>query len=453
VAIQRREFLKTASWAALAQMAGASPLRSIAALAEKNLPAVSGSSSNYKALICIFMRGGNDSNNMVVPLESSQFSLYNKARGPLALSQSSLLSLSGISYGLHPAFTTLNQAFKEGQAALIANVGPLVEPTTVAQYRAALVPLPEALMSHQDQQQVWETGGYLSGTGPGWAGLTADRIGSTYNTNNLPMVTLLGTATNFGLGNTTAPYTVNGGSQPSTFWCSAGMSCYARSAAAQQFLTFNSGVNLIQADQQIYLDAYKYNDFYNSILADATPLKTAFPSSNQLSPGLETIATMIQLRSRIGARRQIFLVDCGSFDTHAAQTSVQADLFAQVDQAVSIFMSAMQELGVYNDVTLFTASDFARTLQYNGSLGTDHAWGGHHFVVGGAVKGGKMYGKFPNMELNGPDDIDGSGRWAPTTALSQYAATLASWFGVPSGDLPLILPGLSNFSTVNLGFV
>jgi uncharacterized protein (DUF1501 family) len=422
----------------------------MAALAESN---ASSSSTDYKALVCVFMRGGNDSNNMIVPLASSQFSLYNKARGPLALAQSSLLTLSSSGYGLHPSMPNLRTAFTQGNAAFIANVGPLVEPTTAEQYRAAQVPLPDALMSHQDQQQVWETGGYHSGTGPGWAGLAADRISSSYNANNLPMVTLLGSATNFGLGQTTAPFTVNAGAQTSSFWCSEGMSCYARADAEQQLLTFKTGVNLIQADQQVFQTAFKYNEFYNGVLADAKALKTAFPSSNQLGPALETVAAMIQLRSQIGARRQIFLLDCGSFDTHAAQASLQPLLFAQLDQAIAIFISAMQEMGVYSDVTLFTASDFARTLQYNGSLGTDHAWGGHHFVVGGAVKGGKIYGQFPNMELNGPNDIDGSGRWAPTTALSQYAATLASWFGVPAADLPLILPGLSNFSSTNVGFV
>ncbi len=450
MSIDRRSFLKTASWGALAQLAGVSPLRSMAALAQSN---ASSSSTDYKALICLFMRGGNDSNNMIVPLDASQFALYSQARGPLALARSSLLSLGSTGYGLHSAFPNLTSAFAQGQAAFIANVGPLVQPTTVAQIKADQVPLPDALMSHQDQQEVWETGGYLSGTGPGWAGLTADRISSSYNANNLPMVTLLGSATNFGLGNTTAPFTVNGGSQPSGFWCSAGNSCNARSTASQQLLSFNTGVNLIQADQQIYQTAIKYNNFYNGVLANAKPLNTAFPASSQVGPALQTVATMIKMRGEIGARRQIFLLDCGPFDTHAAQANAQPTLFAQVDQAIAIFISAMQELGVYNDVTLFTASDFSRTLQYNGSLGTDHAWGGHHFAVGGAVKGGKVYGQFPSLELNGSDDVDGAGCWVPTTALSQYAATLALWFGVPAADLPSILPGLSNFSSSNVGFV
>ncbi len=445
--MNRRALLKAASWSALGQLAGFSPLRSIAQLAQ------SSSSSDYKALICLFLRGGNDSNNMIVPLTNSQYSSYRSARGPLALSQSSLLGMQGVGYGLHPALPTLNAAFARGDAAFVANVGPLVQPTSVEQFKAAQVQLPDALMSHQDQQQIWESGGYNSGVHPGWGGLAADHISSAYNANNLPMVTLLGGATNFGSGNITAPYSVPGNSEGTAFWCSSGNSCYARADSAQQLLTFDTGVNMIQADQQIYQSAYQYNDFYNNVLGDANPLRTAFPSSNALSAGLNTIATMIQLRNEIGARRQIFLLDLGSFDTHSAQIATHSALLAQLDQAVGIFVSAMQELGVYNNVTLFTASDFARTLQYNGSLGSDHAWGGHHFAVGGAVNGGRIYGKFPSLQLNGPDDIDGSGRWAPTTSLSQYAATLASWFGVSNADLPTILPGLSNFSQQKLGFV
>ena len=221
----------------------------------------------------------------------------------------------------------------------------------------------------------------------------------------------------------------------------------------QQLVTFNNGVNLLQADEQIYQNSFQYNNFYNGLLSSANSLRTNFPGSNPMSPALQTIATMIQLRNQIGARRQIFLINAGGFDTHANQAGTQPALFAQLDQAIGVFNQAMQELGVYNNVTLFTASDFSRTLQFNGSAGTDHAWGGHHFVVGGAVKNGQLYGNFPNLQLNGPDDLDGSGRWVPSTSLSQYAATLASWFGVPSSVLPTILPGLSNFSNPNVGFI
>ena len=220
--MDRRNFLRAASWGALAQLAGISPLRAIAQTAQ------SSSSSDYKALVCVFMRGGNDSNNLLLPMNSGQFSNYQQARGSLALDQSSLLPLSKVNYALHPAFVNLQQSVLLGNAAMIANVGPLVQPTTVSQYQSQSVALPQALMSHEDQQQTWETGGYTSGTGPGWGGLIADTLTSQYNANNLPMVTLLGPATNFGLGNNTAPFTAGGNSQQAGFWCSEGNSCNQR---------------------------------------------------------------------------------------------------------------------------------------------------------------------------------------------------------------------------------
>ena len=445
--MQRRSFLKTASWGALAQLAGVSPLRSMAAFAQNS------SATDYKAIVCLFMRGGNDSNNMIIPIAGSQYNAYSQARGSSAIAQNQLLSLTNSAYGLNPAFPNLNRAYAAGNAAMIANVGPLVQPTTAAQYTSSSVQIPGALMAHDDQQDAWESGSYQPGVGTSWSGLTADLLAPTYNAPNMPMVTLLGTATNFGRGKTAVPFTAGPAAQSASFWCTQGNSCYAREAAAQQLLTFDNGVNLLQADQQIYQQAYKYDNFYNSVLGDARGFRTPFPPYNPLSGALYTVATMMQLRNEIDARRQIFLIDAGGFDTHVGQASAQAQLYPMLDQAIGVFTQVMQELGLYDNVTLFTASDFSRTLQINSAGGSDHAWGGHHFVVGGAVKGGKVYGTFPNLQLGGPDDIDGSGRYVPTTALSQYTATLASWFGVPSSALGPMLPGLTNFQTTNLGFV
>lgn len=444
--MHRRSFLKTASWGALAQLAGVSPLRSMAALAQ------SGGSSNYKALICLFMSGGNDSNNMIIPITGPQYTAYSAARTGAAVSQSSLLSLTNTPYGLNSSFPNLQKAFNAGNAAFINNVGPLVQPTTVAQYQASSVQLPGQLMAHDDQQEVWQLGGYTPGIGASWTGLTADLLSSQYNSPNLPMVTLLGQASDFGRGNATSPFTAGFNDEQANFWCDNGNYCVDRQNTAQQLLTFNNGVSLVQADQAIYQNAYKYNNFYNSVLSSAQPFKTQFPN-NPITGALYTIATMIQIRSQIGAGRQIFFVNAGGFDTHSAQASVQNSLYSTIDQFVGTYVQVMQELGVYNDVTLFSASDFGRTLQINGNGGTDHAWGGHHFVVGGAVKGGQTYGAFPDLTLGGQSDLDGSGRFVPSIALSQYSATLAAWFGVPTSALPGMLPGLSNFSTANLGFV
>lgn len=445
--MQRRTFLKTASWGALAQLAGVSPLRSMSALAQST------GSNDYKALICLFMMGGNDSNNMIVPITGSQYTAYSAARGASAISQNSLLPLTNTPYGVNSAFPNLQQAFGSGHAAFINNVGPLVQPTTVAQYKAASVQLPGQLMAHDDQQEVWQLGGYTPGISASWSGLTADLLSSRYNSPNLPMVTLLSPASDFGRGVTTSPFTANFNNEQAAFWCADGNYCVDRQNTAQQLLTFQNGVQMLQADQAIYQNAYKYNAFYNNVLGSARSFKTQFPANNPIIGALNTIATMIQLRSQIGAGRQIFFVNANGFDTHSLQSSVQNSLYSMVDQFVGTFVQVMQELGVYNNVTLFSASDFGRTLQINGNGGTDHAWGGHHFVVGGAVKGGQTFGAFPDLTLNGQSDLDGSGRFVPTVALSQYAATLASWFGVPAASLPGMFPGLTNFSTSNLGFI
>lgn len=444
--MQRRNFLKTASWGALAQLAGVSPLRSVAALAQNS------GVNDYKALVCLFLRGGNDSNNMIIPITGAQYGFYRAARAATATQQNQLLQLPEIEYGLNPAFTNLQQMYKSGQAALIPNVGPLVQPTTAAQARVNGAPLPQSLYAHDQQQQIWEAGDHTAGVIPSWSGQAADLL-SSYNSPNLPMVTLLGSATNFGLGKTSTPFIASGGAQEAGFWCSEGLSCYPRVAAAQQLISLSTNVQLLQADEQIYQNAYKYNNFYNQVLPSATGFRTVFPLNNPLSASLYTVATMIQLRHKIGARRQIFMIDAGGFDTHADQASFQPGLYAMIDQALGVFTQVMQEMGVYDQVTLFSASDFGRTLALNSAGGSDHAWGGHHIVVGGAVKGGTMYGSFPNLTPNGPDDIDGSGRFVPQTALSQYMATLAAWFGVPSSSLRDIFPGLANFTSQNLGFI
>ncbi len=445
--MQRRTFLKTASWGALAQLSGVSPLRSVAALAQNS------SVNDYKALVCLFLRGGNDSNNMIIPVAGTQYGFYSAARAAGAVQQNQLLQLPGLGYGLHPAFTNLQQMYRSGQAALIANVGPLVQPTTATQAKMIGTQLPQNLYAHDQQQQMWEAGDHTAGVIPSWSGQAADLLSPSYNSPNLPMVTLLGSATNFGLGKTSVPFTASGGAQQAGFWCSEGLSCYPRVAAAQQLLSLSTNVQLLQADEQIYQNAYKYNDFYNQVLSSATGFKTTFPANNPLSGSLYTVATMIQLRDKIGARRQIFMIDAGGFDTHANQTSIQPGLYAMIDQAVGVFTQVMQEMGVYDQVTLFSASDFGRTLALNSAGGSDHAWGGHHIVIGGAVKGGTLYGSFPNLAPNGPDDIDGSGRFVPQTALSQYMATLAAWFGVPRTAMGTIFPGLANFTSTNLGFI
>jgi uncharacterized protein (DUF1501 family) len=229
--------------------------------------------------------------------------------------------------------------------------------------------------------------------------------------------------------------------------------CAAQQATAQALLNFSSGVSLVQADNEITANAYKYSKVLADSVQSVSPLKTVFPAANALAKQLQQIAQIIQVRQALGVSRQIFFAGIGNFDTHGDQLSVQSALLASISPALSAFYAATEELGVANGVTTFTMSDFGRTFQPNSNTGSDHAWGSHHIVIGGAVKGGRMYGTFPTLALGGPDDSGANGRWIPTTASVQYAATLANWFGVSPGQMSSVFPNIGSFATANLGFL
>jgi uncharacterized protein (DUF1501 family) len=209
----------------------------------------------------------------------------------------------------------------------------------------------------------------------------------------------------------------------------------------------------VQADDSITANAYAYAKTLADATQSITPLKTVFPANNTLAAQLQQIAQIIQVRAALGVQRQIFFASLGNFDTHADQLTLQSELLATISPALAAFYNATVELNVAGDVTAFTMSDFSRTFQPNSNNGSDHAWGSHHIVIGGAVKGGQIYGTYPTLALGGPDDSGSNGRWVPSTASSQYAATLAEWFGVPAVNLPTVLPSIGNFSNSNLGFV
>ncbi len=254
-------------------------------------------------------------------------------------------------------------------------------------------------------------------------------------------------------GTQTTPVSVSAAG-PGSATCSDHPYCDTRQQTAQQFATLSSGVSLIQADNGITNNAYAYNATLANALGAASPLKTVFPTTtNPFGAQLQEVANLIQVRSALGVTRQIFFVGSGNFDTHGSQLDTQAALLSQLSPALGAFYQALQEMNLADSVTAFTCSDFARTLQPNSAGGSDHAWGGHHIVLGGAVKGGKIYGTFPTLALAGPDDAGSNGRWVPTTASAQYASTLAQWFGLPASDLPYVLPYIGNFSTNNLGFL
>jgi uncharacterized protein (DUF1501 family) len=441
----RRSFIKYASLAAAGNALGLRPFGALNALAQ--------SSSDYKALVCVFLFGGNDANNTLIPFDITGYANYASIRGDLALAQNTLLPLTQApNFALNPNLPDVQALFNSGSAAFIANVGTLVQPLTRAEYLAGQA-CPTNLFSHPDQQLEWQNAAQSASTQTGWAGRIADSLGTMYNQGaSIPMITSVAGDTLFCNGSATSPVSIAPGNVGAAS-CSEGSECSARQASAQALLTLDSGVSLVQADDTITTNAYAYAKTLADAVQSITPLKTVFPAKNGLAAQLQQIAQIIQVRAALGVQRQIFIASLGNFDTHADRLALQSTLLAEISPALAAFYNATVELNVANEVTAFTMSDFSRTFQPNSNHGSDHAWGAHHMVIGGAVNGGKIYGDYPTLALGGSDDSGSNGRWVPSTASSQYAATLAQWFGVPAADLPVILPTIGNFSANNLGFL
>jgi uncharacterized protein (DUF1501 family) len=446
VSVNRRTFIKSASLAAAGSVACLRPFGALNALAQN--------ASGYKALVCVFLYGGNDANNTLIQFDTNGYANYSSVRGPLALPQNQLLQLSAApDFALNPNLPDIQALFNSNAAAIVTNVGTLIEPTNRTQYLAGQT-VPSNLFSHPDQQLEWQNAAQSGATQTGWAGRIADTLNVTYNANaSIPMITSVAGDTLFCNGASSTPVSVSPGNL-SAGQCSEGTTeCAARQATAQALVGFNSGLTLVQADNSITTNAYAYAKTLSDAVQSITPLKTVFPANNGLAAQLQQIAQIIQVRSALGVNRQIFFAGIGNFDTHADQLPLQGALLAAISPALAAFYQATQELGVQNSVTAFTMSDFSRTFQPNSNTGSDHAWGSHHIVIGGAVKGGQMYGTFPTLALGGPDDSGSNGRWVPSIASIQYASTLAQWFGVSAAQLPTIFPNIGSFSTANLGFV
>ena len=447
-AVSRRSFLRYASLAAAGNAAGLRPFGMLNALAS------TGAATDYKALVCVFLYGGNDSNNTVIPFDTTGYANYASLRGPLALAQNTLLTLPGLqNYALHPSLPEIQALVNGGHAAVVANVGTLLQPTTRANYLAGKVTNPTNLFSHPDQQEEWQNVSASGSTATGWAGRLSDAMRATHNAGaSIPMITSVAGDTLFCNGVATTPVAISPGNLSGAS-CSEGSECTARAAAAQSLVTFNSGLSLVTADNGITGNAYKYAKTLADASASAAPLKTVFPTANGLAAQLQQIAQIIAIRSALGVDRQIYFCGIGNFDTHSTQLATQATLLSGISAAIGAFYQATQELGVANQVTTFTMSDFARTMQPNSNGGSDHGWGSHHFVVGGSVLGNKVYGTYPTLALGGPDDSGSNGRWIPSTASVQYASTLAQWFGVDATQLAQVFPTLSGFGTTKLGFL
>ncbi len=442
----RRSFIKYASLAAAGNAAGLRPFGMLNSLAQ--------TTSNYKALVCVFLFGGNDANNTLIQFDTAGYTNYSTVRGPLAIPQAQLLQL-GLTpnFALNPNLPEIQSLYASKNVALVANVGTLLQPTTRAQYLAGSS-LPTNLFSHSDQQLEWQNAAQSGATATGWAGRIADLISGQYNPGaQIPMITSVAGDTLFCNGAVSTPVSVSPGNLGGAT-CSEGTAeCNAQQTTAQALLNFSSGVSLITEDNNITSNAYSYAKTLTAAVQSVSPLQTVFPANNSLASQLKQIAQIIQVRAALGVSRQIFFCSVGNFDTHAGQLTLQGALLASVSAAMNSFYQATQELGVQDNVTSFTMSDFSRTFQPNSNTGTDHAWGSHHIVMGGAVKGGNIYGKFPTLALAGPDDSGTNGRWVPTTATVQYASTLAQWFGVSVAQLPQVFPNIGAFSTNNLGFV
>jgi uncharacterized protein (DUF1501 family) len=452
--INRRDFLKSSSataamTAALAHYPGAAFPQGISAKAPLN---------DYKALVCVFLHGGNDSYNMVIPRSNAEYNLYAQTRQNMAVLQADLLPINpsssdGTNYGLHPSMSGLQGLFESGRAAFVNNVGPLIEPTTKTAFLNQSVTLPPQLFSHADQQDQWYSLKGATVTKTGWAGRIADLMRIQVANQQLALNVSLSGNSLFQSADDTIAY-VMGNSGPISFTAFSnsgdpGDLFFQQRQAFERVLGASYNSIYERGFAEVQQRAVDTADLVNAALDGGPVLTTLFPES-PLGNQLRTVAEMIAVRDVMQMERQIFFVLLGGFDSHDDQVLNQPGLLGAVSEAMTAFYNATVELGVANSVTSFTQSDFARTLTSNGD-GTDHAWGGIQFVVGDAVQGRDMYGTYPDLALDGADDV-GGGRLIPTTSADQYAATLAKWFGIADVDLAMVAPNIDNFGVRDLGF-
>lgn len=446
MALTRRDFMRASAAAAFAASPGAVFAQGV------GMPAPF---TDYRALVCVFLFGGNDSYNMVVPRSNAEYNQYAASRQNLAIDQAALLPINpltpdGSDYGLHPSMGGLQQLFESGSAAIVSNVGPLIERTTKQQFMAGSVALPPQLFSHNDQQDQWHSlkGNVSSNTG--WAGRVADLIRSNVVDQQMATNASLFGATLFQSADETVPY-VMGPAGPVLFegFGIDGILLEQR-RTFERIISANYNTVYERAFADVQQRAVAAADLVSGSIANAPVLATAFPDTS-LGTQLQTIARLIAVRDDLAMQRQIFFVAAGGFDSHDNQNADQPRLLGDVSDAMRAFYDATVELNVASQVTSFTQSDFARTLTSNGD-GTDHAWGGNQLVVGGSVNGRDMYGSYPLLQIGGDADV-GGGRMIPTTSADQYAATLARWFGIEDADLAAVAPNIGNFAQQDLGFL
>ncbi|MCU7372518.1 DUF1501 domain-containing protein [Paucibacter sp. O1-1] len=449
--LQRREFLRRAS--ALGVAGAAAPWAlSLAGIGEAAAATAPG---DYKALVCVFLHGGNDQANTVVPYDPASHQAYQSLRGAIATPRDQLAATAlspladGRQLALAPQLGRMKALYDAGKLGLLLNVGTLVQPTTLAQYKARSVPLPPKLFSHNDQSSIWQSS-MPEGATSGWGGRLGDQFLSANGNATFTCINVSGNAV-FMSGQQAVQYQMSSGGAVAINGVSKPLyGSQACADALRSLITAERSHWMEQELNRVVARSVNAQSIVAAAMSSLPALSTAFDATNSLATQLQMVARLIAARASLGVSRQVFFVSLGGFDNHDLLPTQHPLLLGRVSDALVSFYAATAELGVAEQVTSFTASDFGRTLTSNGD-GSDHGWGSHHFVLGGAVKGGRCWGQAPVVAINGPDDV-GQGRLLPTRSVDQLAATLASWMGVSASELPRLLPQIANYSERDLGF-
>jgi len=461
----RRQFLGQATCAGFSLAGMLSTMGTLrlfnASLSAQTIPA----DDDFKALICLFLYGGNDGNNVIIPKDSSGYSAYSLARGSLAVPSADLRSLTlpsgdGRNFGLHPSLNRVAGLFNTGKVALVANVGTLVGPLTKTQYLKGGAAVPPYLFSHSDQQVQWQTSVPDSPLKIGWGGRLADLSQALNSGSQISMNISIAGTNYFQVGNEVFQYPVNSnGSIGLNQYTSTGTPIKQQYAAVRDVVGHSYGHVFEQEYVNVMGRAIGNDTLLKSVLATIPAYTEKFAAStnangqlSQLAGQLRMILRLVAAQKALGMRRQIYFAAIGGFDTHSDQIAEQASLLSMLDNGLADFNQGITDLGMANNVTTFTASDFSRTYGGNGE-GSDHAWGNHHFVMGGAVRGGQIYGDMPTLQISGPSDTGSRGSWIPGVSTDEYSATLAKWFGISPANMAMVLPNIGRFARPDLGFM
>ena len=430
---------------------------------ERNV-ALAQAASDYRALVCVFQLGGNDGENTLVRYDAAGYQNYASIRPPASsvnLPQAQLLPIQpargGPPFGFHPACAPLQALFNQKRLAVVANVGILAQPSAKAGLEAQTTPRPANLFSHNDQMLALQSADHRGFTRVGWGGRIADRIEAAYPGTLFPPLTSVNGLQTFVFGATSVPLTVPPNPYFTLFSSGQGQFQFdaLRDATLREILAQEQTNVYDIVAQLLSEEGLSASSVVFPILQNANSIVPPHFAnlSGQVAAQFRTIAQLIEGRAQTQLKRQVFFVQQNGYDTHGGQAAIHHGLLDELSRGIGAFQAALGALGMTNNVTTFTLSEFGRTLKPSANAGTDHGWGDYTYVVGGAVKGGDFYGTLPVQALNGPDDLGNAGRWIPTTSLEQYGATLCRWFGIAESDLPYVFPNIGAFGNTNLGFM